>query len=121
MTPSRFLELDAKLSPICVKREYVAIGGDIVVGSLLSQIVYWYRPGTNGKSKLRVYRCGQLWIAKTRDEWCRECCLSAMQYRRAIRALKAKGLIHLKVMRFDGTPTTHIRLDADKRGCPGNS
>ena len=105
-------DLDAQSSAMGLRREYVAIGGDLQVGSLLSQIVYWTRP-RNGKTKLRVKRYGEHWIAKTRDEWMDECCLTLAAYKRAVVRLQKLGLIELRVMRFAGRPVTHIRLLAE--------
>lgn len=96
-----------------LKQEYVQIGGDLAVGSLLAQVHYWSLPSANGKSKLRVKRDGHLWVAKTREEWCRETGLTLKQYKRAIAILKAKGLVESRVMKFGPNTVTHLRLRAE--------
>jgi len=106
--------LEPTAPPVVIQRKYVTIGGDLQVGSLLSQIVYWHRPGKDGKTKLRVKRRGVLWIAKTREEWMQECCLTIREYKRAMATLKANKLIEVRVMRFNGIAMSHTRLLIDK-------
>jgi hypothetical protein len=110
---SNLWKLDASTNPMGIKHEYVVIGGDLVIASLLSQIVYWHRPGKNGKSKLRVERKGHAWIAKTRKEWMAECHLTRKHYLRAVAVLKDKGLIEVRVMSFAGKAMSHTRLFMD--------
>lgn len=100
---------------IDVKKIYIDICGDLVAGILLSQIIYWYLPTQEGKSKLRVYKVNSegkqvAWIAKKRHEWWDEIRISPKQVDRAIKKLKTKGIIEMKVHRFNGTPTPHIRI-----------
>jgi hypothetical protein len=94
-----------------VKRSYVKVAGDLVAGVLLSQIIYWNLPGKDGKTKLRVSKEGKYWIAKTREEWSMECCISVYQFDRAVELLARKGLIEAKRFRFNNAPTTHIWLN----------
>jgi hypothetical protein len=101
---------DSSSSPMGIKKEYVRIGGDLIVGSLLSQIIYWHKPDKLGRSKLRVLRNGHFWVAKTREDWMDECALTEAQYRRAMKVLKSKGLIEVSVMRFNGIAMNHTRL-----------
>lgn len=110
MESCTFWKEESQLSPMGLRREYIHIGGDLEVGALLSQIVYWHRPSKLGKSKLRVVRDGNAWIAKTREEWMEECQLSEWGYRRAISVLRQKGLIEVRVMRFNGLAMNHTRL-----------
>ena len=98
---------------VFVKPEFVAVAGDLAAGTLLSQIIYWNLPDKLGKSKLKVYRGGRAWIAKTSDEWCGECSLTEKQFRRVVRRLEAIGLIERDVMQFHGQPMTHISLNED--------
>lgn len=115
MSDAAFWELESGLStPLVVRREYVLIGGDLEVGALLSQIAYWHRPGKSGKSKLKVQRDGEYWVAKTREEWMDECVLSRRQYTRAVSVLQEKGLIVMKMMKFAGRTISHIRLLLDR-------
>jgi hypothetical protein len=96
--------------PIVIRPEYLQIGGDIRVGALLSQIVYWSEPDHTGRTKLRVRRDGVYWIAKSRQEWMHETGLTLEQYKRAVAVLKRRGLIEVRVMRFDGLAIGHTRL-----------
>lgn len=88
------------------KTIYVDMAEDLHAGLLLSQIVYWHLG-----DKLRVEKNGKLWIAKAHAAWWSEVRLTAMQARRALEILKRKGLIEVSIRRFDGSPTTHIRIN----------
>ena len=96
-----------------VKRVYIDMAGDLVAGIVLSQIVYWHLPGRDGRPRLRVLRDGQHWLAKARTEWYSECRVSPKQADRALALLEARGLIEVRVFRFDGSPTKHVRLLPD--------
>lgn len=99
--------------PYVIHPELVAVAGDLVVGALLSQIVYWHLPSADGSSKLKVKRAGHLWVAKTREAWVAETCLTMKQYKRAIRVLRAKGLVEVRTMLFAGIAMTHLRLNVE--------
>jgi hypothetical protein len=92
------------------KTAYVDIADDLLAGLLLSQIVYWYLPSKKGGSKLRVRKDGHYWIAKGRADWWDEIRLKPRQVDRATSILVAKGLIVTALYKFDGAPTTHLRL-----------
>lgn len=89
---------------ILLRPECVAAGGDVVVGVLLSQMVYW-----STRMKVRDYT-GVFWVAKTREDWMAETGLTLDQYKRAIQVLKRKNLVEVKVMRFKGVAMSHTRL-----------
>jgi hypothetical protein len=95
---------------IVIQPELVQVGGDLIVGALLSRIVLWYEPETLGASKRHILRDGVHWIAKTADEWAAECCITRKQYLRAISVLKQKELVEVRVMQLQGVPTSHTRL-----------
>lgn len=101
----------ASRDTIDFKKAYVDLADDLIAGLLLSQIVYWHLPSKEtGKTKLRVEKEGQLWIAKSRDEWWEEIRISPKQFDRASKILVQKGLIEKKLYKFDGRPIPHIRL-----------
>lgn len=89
---------------------YVDIAGDLIAGALLGQILYWFGAGKDGKSRARIVKDGFLWIAKTRADWWDEIRISPKQYDRAAKILKDKGFIEIKTFKFNGNPTTHIRI-----------
>ena len=86
------------------------VGGDVITALMLSQIFYWYRPDDKGKSKLRVYRGGKWWIAKSMKEWQEELGISLKQARRSVEVLQEHGLIETAVMRFNGSAVVHLRF-----------
>ncbi|QIN95208.1 hypothetical protein DLP3_045 [Stenotrophomonas phage vB_SmaS_DLP_3] len=93
---------------------YVAIGGDLATGLLLSQLVYWFKPGKTGKSKLSIVRDGRKWLAKAREEMCRETGLTLKQYKRAITVLADLELVQVERHLFAGKVTPHIWLDEER-------
>lgn len=96
---------------IDVKKTYIDISGDFMAGVLLSQIIYWYLPNKEGKSKLRVKKNGHYWIAKKREDWYEEIRFTEANYKTAIKKLEKANLVVKERFKFDGTPTTHIRLN----------
>lgn len=96
---------------VAFQRAYVELlDGDIMAALMLSQIYYWYQPAKSGGSKLRVFRCGKWWLAKSNVDWQKEIGLTPKQARRCVQVLVDKGILVAEVMRFDGSPTTHCRL-----------
>lgn len=98
---------------VVFQRAYVdLLDGDVMAALLLSQIYYWYKPAQNGGSKLRVFRGGKWWLAKSSKDWEEELGMTRKQSRRCMETLVAKGIIEAEVMRFNGSPTVHCRLVA---------
>ena len=89
----------------------VDITEDLIAGILLGQIVYWYMPNEQGKSKLRVKKNGEFWLAKSREDWKDEIRITPKQYDRAIKILISKGLVEVQKFKFNGAPTNHIKLN----------
>lgn len=94
-----------------VRLAYVDITDDLIAGILLGQIVYWYMPNEQGKSKLRVKKKGELWLAKSREDWRSEIRITPKQYDRAIKILIDKGFVEVQKFKFNGAPTNHIKLN----------
>lgn len=112
--------------------KYIDITGDLVAGTLLAQIMYWFAEGEN---RVSVYKDGFYWIAKRREDWMEEIRITKKQYDCAIKKLTGeiepteeekkqkwnKGkrrekkydmenrLVEVKTYHFYGVPTTHIR------------
>jgi len=93
---------------------YVSLAGDLAAGIALGQIVYWFLPARDGSSKLKIFKEGKMWLAKSYEQLAKEVKLTVKQARRAISILKNKGYIETKVWKFRGVPTTHIWLNTDK-------
>jgi uncharacterized phage protein (TIGR02220 family) len=94
-----------------VRLAYVDITDDLIAGILLGQIVYWYMPNEQGKSKLRVKKNGGFWLAKGREDWRTEIRITPKQYDRAIKILIEKGFVEVQKFKFNGAPTNHIKLN----------
>lgn len=107
----QFLQWEqATRDTIDLKKIYVDMAEDLVSGVLLSQIVYWFLPNKEGRTKLRVKKAGVLWLAKGREDWWDECRIIPRQFDTAIKKLESKGLIEKKVMKFNGETKVHIRI-----------
>lgn len=111
---NEWVEVERQLSGVWVRPEFTAIAGSSQAGLLLSQIVYWFTPGSSGTSKLRIKRESLLWLAKRRVDWAKECGISPRQYDTAIAKLIKLEVVETKIFHFAGHPTTHIRLQLDK-------
>ena len=88
---------------------YMTALGDPVAAILCSQIHYWYSPSKAGRSKLRIQKKGNYWIAKSAKEWAEETGLTSAQVKRAIGVLVDNGVIEKMVTKFNGAPTVHVR------------
>lgn len=100
---------------IAVKKIYIDINeGNLTDGVLFSQIMYWHMPSKQGESKMQVLRDGQLWLAKTYDDWFEECRIKSRTAREALRRIEKRGLIITHTWKFDGSPTKHIRINWEK-------
>lgn len=97
-----------------IHHAYVDIAGDLLAGALLSQILYWFGADRNGRPRARIRKDGHLWIAKSRSDWWEEIRISPKQYDRAAKILQGKGYIELRTMKFNGNPTTHIRIISEQ-------
>lgn len=88
---------------------YIDISEDLIAGTLLSQIMFWFSETKDKKRKIRIYKDGNYWLAKGREEWVDEIRISKKQYDNAIKKLKEKEFVETKLFKFNGVPTTHIR------------
>jgi hypothetical protein len=93
------------------KTIYVDITGDLIAGLMLSQIVYWHLPNKRGESRLSVVHDNKAWLARSDSEWFDEIRITKEQARRARQILTEKMLIETHVYKFNGVPTTHIRIN----------
>lgn len=105
------MTVEALPEVVAFQRAYVdLLDGDVMAALVLSQIYYWYQPAKSGGSKLRVFRFGKWWLAKSGLDWHKEIGLTPKQARRCLQVLEDKGVIEAEVMKFDGSPTVHCRL-----------
>lgn len=85
--------------------------GELVVGIVLARIVYWYTPDATGRTKLRVVKWGDYWIAKSHQEFADELGISVAQARRAINVLTDQGYIKVRNGKFNNVRVQHVQLD----------
>lgn len=94
---------------------YVDMTDDIKAALVLDEIIFFTlpRPGT-GKSALRIFKNGYLWMAVRRAEWWDRKRLKEREADLAIEKLEKLELIVKSVHRFNSLPTVHLRLNIDK-------
>jgi hypothetical protein len=90
---------------------YIDMTGDIEAAFVLDEIIYYTLPRDGHKSGLRIWKGGYLWMAVRRSEWWERKRLTERQADRAIEKLIELNLITKSVHKFNGQPTTHIRLN----------
>lgn len=93
--------------------KYIDITGDLIEGTLLSRILYWFAPSKDNKSKVKIYKDGEYWIAKQRKDWWEEIRITERQYDKAIKSLVEKRLVITAKYKFNSMPTIHIRPNYD--------
>lgn len=99
-------QLSGQGSVISTPRPYIQYcEGNHTHAAVLSQLVFWSSTKPNGE-----------WFYKSNDELGEELCLSCDQVRYAIRQLKKRleGVIHSRVKKANGVPTTHYQIDGNK-------
>ena len=109
-----FLQWEAASRDVMVvKRCYIDVaGGDLIAGVLLSQILFYYLPTKQGESrKVTLLHDGIYWLAKRREDWWKECRITAKQFDRASAVLENLGILRIKLYRFNGSPTVHLTPD----------
>lgn len=72
--------------------------------ALVSQLIYWNDRTHNSEG----------WIAKTYSDWKEEIFISEYAVRKAVKLLKEIAGVETKVMKFQGSPTVHYRIDLSK-------
>lgn len=102
----------ANKDDVTVPKIYIDMTDDYRAGAVLDELMFWTLPkkGT-GKTSLRVFRDGVLWLAVRRSDWWERKRLSERQADRAIDKLIELELIEKDVFLFDGKPTVHIRVN----------
>lgn len=115
MDLNEFLQLKAmEQQRVNFEMTYVDMTGDLISGLLLSQIVYWFTPDKNGKSKLRVTYKGKKALAKSRNEWFEEIRITEKQYDKAIKRLEELKIVEVVNSMFNAKRTPFIMLNDDK-------
>ena len=93
---------------------YVDMTNDLEAALVLDEIIFFTLPRPNtGKSGLRIFKDGYLWMAVRRSEWWERKRLKEREADLAIDKLEKLSLIVKKVHRFNSLPTVHLRLNID--------
>ena len=89
---------------VTIPKIYVEFTGDLTTAVLLNQIVFY-----SDKSKRK-----DGFFYKSYKEWEKEICLTKRQVSYSTEKLKGLGILETKVMKANGAPTVHYKLDYDK-------
>lgn len=100
---STLMAMAGQQNVIVVNRAFVDFAGSLEAGLLLSQLLYW-------TPRARIEGG---WIAKTNAEFQDELCISYYSLKKASRGLIEQGVLETKIVKFNGQPTVHYRLDLD--------
>lgn len=95
-----------------VLREFRRVTGHGDDALMLSQIVYWFRRGKDGKKRAQIFQDGHYWVAKTAKEWERELGIPLRRIRRILVRLRTLGFIVTQESGFAGTKTMLHRLNS---------
>lgn len=101
----------ASRDTIDVKRCYIDVVKDLIAGILLSQIIYWFLPGKNGRPRVTIEKQGRYWLAKKREDWWDECRITPKQFDRAVGILEEAGIVTSKVFKFGPETVKHISIN----------
>lgn len=99
---------------VSIPKIYIDMTDDIGAAAVLDELMFWTLPkkGT-GKTSLRVFRNGALWLAVRRKDWWDRKRLTERQADAAIAKLVKQEIVEKDVFLFDGKPTVHLRLKMD--------
>lgn len=89
---------------VVVPKLFIKLTGDLTTAVLLNQIVFY-----SDKSKRT-----DGYFYKSHKEWQEEICLTKRQVSYSTAKLKEMGLVNTKLMKANGAPTLHYKLDYDK-------
>lgn len=89
---------------VTIPKFYIKFTGDITTAILLNQIVF-YSDKTNRSDGF---------FYKKYDDWEKEICLTERQVRHSSKKLINLGVLETKLMKANGNPTVHYRLNYDK-------
>lgn len=105
----------ANKDEVSIPKIYIDITGDIEAAAVLDELMFWTLPkkGT-GKTSLRVFKKGALWLAVRRRDWWDRKRLTERQADSAIAKLVKMELVEKEVFLFDGKPTVHLRMNMTK-------
>jgi hypothetical protein len=93
------ISLSGDQNVLVIRRPFVEFTGSLEAAIMLNQLLYWSDKTKTG------------WIAKGDQEFAEELCLTIYGVRKGKEALQRMGFLETKIKKFNGTPTTHYRLD----------
>ena len=96
---------------VSIPKIYIDMTGDIEAAAVLDELMFWTLPKrATGKTSLRVFKKGALWLAVRRADWWERKRITERQADTAIAKLVKAGLVEKDVFLFDGKPTVHLRM-----------
>lgn len=95
-----------------VRHIYIDMAGDFLTGAVLSEIVYWHAPTTDGESRLRKPE-GQEheWLGCDRQSWWKRSRITKREFDRAANLLLKQKLIFKQTFKWHGQNRIHVRIN----------
>lgn len=93
-----------------VIREITESGDDAII---LSQLIYWFRRGSDGRRRVRVFHAGEYWVCKTAKEWEEDTGIPKRRVSRSLERLRRQGFIKTEQAGFAGRKSLRHRLHPD--------
>ncbi len=102
----------ANKDEVSVPKIYIDMTDDYASAAVLDELLFWTLPKkSTGRTSLRVFKKGALWLAVRRKDWWDRKRLTERQADTAINKLIGLNLIEKDVFLFDGKPTVHLRMN----------
>jgi len=102
---------------VSIPKIYIDMTGDIEAAAVLDELMFWTLPKkATGKTSLRVFKKGALWLAVRRKDWWDRKRLTERQADSAISKLVKSSLVEKQIFLFDGKPTVHLRMNMETFG-----
>ena len=89
---------------ISINKVYLRYTGDLQTGAFLSQVVYWCDKSSRKDG----------FFYKSYEEWKSELYMSEYSIRKAVKELKSLGILETKLIKANGSPTLHYKLNKTK-------
>ncbi len=97
---------------VSIPKIYIDMVDNLEAAAVLDELMFWTLPKkSTGKTSLRVFKNGALWLAVRRKDWWDRKRLTERQADSAIAKLVKIGMVEKDVFLFDGKPTVHLRLN----------
>jgi len=112
---SELLKHNKSKKGVFIAKEYSLIAGqNLNRRMVLAQIFYWNSDDVKNRCRLKIFREGHFWLAKSISELAEECDMNKRTVETALKYLSDKKIIIKKQMLFNNRNILHIRLNREE-------